>query len=160
MTGSRARRGRRRPTSSVVAAACVAVLAAGGLAGCADQKQKYCDAVSAHQQELSDLVGSGGSDALLRALGPFRDLRSKAPGDITDEWQQVITSVEGLQQALEAAGVDPATYDRTHPPAGLSAADRARIDAAAKQLGGGTTLRALQDLDQEARDVCKTPLTL
>jgi hypothetical protein len=144
----------------VVAVACAAVLAAGGLAGCADRKQTYCDAVSAHQKELSDLVGSGGTDALLKALGPFRDLQSKAPGDITDEWQQVITSIEGLQEALHQAGVDPATYDRAHPPAGLSPADRARIDAAARQLGGGTTLRALQDLDQEARDVCKTPLTL
>jgi hypothetical protein len=142
-----------------VAAAALALLA-GGLAGCADEQQRYCDAVTAHQRELSDLVGSGDPDALLRALGPFRDLRSHAPGDISDEWQQVITSIEGLQRALDAAGVDPATYDRAHPPAGLSAADRSRIDAAAKELGSGTTLRALQDLDQQARDVCKTPLTL
>jgi len=160
MIGSRARRGRRRRASSVVAAGCVAMLVAGGLAGCADRKEKYCDAVSAHQRELSDLVGSGGPDALLKAVGPFRDLQAQAPSDITDEWQQVITSIVGLQKALEAAGVDPASYDRAHPPAGVSEADRARIDAAAKQLGSGTTLRALQDLDQEARDVCKTPLTL
>ena len=160
MTGSQTRRGRGRRTSSLVAGGCVAVLVAGGLTGCADRKERYCDAVSAHQRELSDLVGSGGPDALLRAVGPFRDLQSKAPGDITDEWQQVITSIAGLEKALEAAGVDPATYDRAHPPAGLSRSDRARIDAAAKQLGSGTTLRALQDLDQEARDVCKTPLTL
>jgi len=159
MTGPTTPRSRRRRTP-VLAAACAAALAVGGLAGCGDRTGEYCDAVSAHQKELSDLVGSGRPDALLKALGPFRDLRSKAPGDITDEWQQVITSIEGLQRALDAAGVDPATYDRAHPPAGVSAAARARIDAAAKQLGSGTTVRALQDLDQEARDVCKTPLTL
>jgi hypothetical protein len=166
MSGPGTPHGRRRrtravaPAARLAALAGVAALAAGGLAGCADQKERYCDAVASHQRELTDLVGSGGPDALLRALGPFEDLRSKAPGDITDEWQQVITSIEGLQEALQAAGVDPRTYDRAHPPAGLSVADRARIDAAAKQLGSGTTLRALQDLDQEARDVCKTPLTL
>ena len=130
------------------------------LAGCGSQQDEYCGAVKDHQRELSDIVGSGDPDALLQALDVFRDLQGKAPGDITDEWQQVVTSIEGLQKALEDAGVDPATYDRAHPPAGLSADDRARIDAAAKALGSGTTLRALQDLDQQARDVCKTPLTL
>ena len=130
------------------------------LAGCGSDQDAYCGAVKDHQTELSDIVGSGGPDALLKALDIFRDLQDKAPGDITDEWQQVVTSIEGLQQALEDAGVDPATYDRSKPPAGLSADDRAKIDAAAKALGSGTTLRALQDLDQEARDVCKTPLTL
>ena len=132
-----------------------ALVACGG-----SDQDEYCAAVEDHQQELSDLVGSGDPDALLRALDAFHDLQDKAPGDITDEWQQVVTSIEALQQALDDAGIDPATYDRDHPPAGLSAEDRARIDAAAQQLGGGTTLRALQDLDQQARDVCKTPLTL
>ncbi|MBI2246086.1 MAG: hypothetical protein HYU55_19760 [Nocardioides sp.] len=130
------------------------------LAACGSGPDDYCAAVKDHQQELSDLVGSGAPDALLKALGPFRDLRDHAPEDITDEWQQVVGRIEALAEALDDAGVDPATYDRDHPPAGVSAADKARIDAAAAQLGSGTTLRALQDLDQQARDVCRTPLTL
>ncbi|WP_395691631.1 hypothetical protein [Nocardioides sp.] len=137
------------------------LLVVSAVTGCGGSEQDdYCAAVKEHQQELSDIVGSGDPDALLRALGTFRDLQGRAPGDITDEWQQVVTSLEALQQALEDAGVDPATYDRAHPPAGLTPAEKARIDAAAAQLGSGTTLRALQDLDQQARDVCKTPLTL
>lgn len=140
---------------AVVGVVLPALTACGG-----SDQDAYCGAVKDHQQELSDIVGSGDPDALLAALDIFRELQDQAPGDITDEWQQVVTSLEALQQALEDAGVDPATYDRAHPPAGLSAEDRARIDAAAKQLGSGTTLRALQDLDQQARDVCKTPLTL
>jgi hypothetical protein len=130
------------------------------LTGCGDQQEDYCSAVKDHQQELSDIVGSGDPDALLKAVDVFEDLQNKAPGDITDEWQQVVSRVVALRDALDAAGVDPSTYDRDHPPAGLSAEDRAAIDAAAKELGSGTTLRALQDLDQQARDVCKTPLTL
>lgn len=128
--------------------------------GCGDPTESYCSAVKDHQSELTRIASDGGNDSLIRALGIFKDLESKAPSDVTDDWQQVIGRVEALDQALEAAGVDPASYDRDHPPAGLSAQERARIDAAARELGGGPTLAALQALDQEARDVCQTPLTI
>lgn len=130
------------------------------LAACGFGKDDYCSAVEDHQQELSDIVGSGEPDALLQALDIFRDLQDRAPDDITDEWQQLVGRIEALAEALDDADVDPATYDRDHPPAGLTEEQKARIDAAAAQLGSGTTLRALQDLDQQARDVCQTPLTL
>ena len=131
-----------------------------GLAACGSDQDAYCEAVEEHQTELSEIVGSGEPDALLRALDVFEELQDEAPGDITDEWQQVVGSIEALRDALEAAGVDPATYDRQDPPADLDPDDQAAIDAAARQVGSGTTLRALQDLDQQARDVCQTPLTL
>jgi hypothetical protein len=130
------------------------------LAACGSDRDAYCKAVAEHQEELSDIVGSGESDALLRALDVFEELRQDAPDDISDEWQQVVGSIEALRDALERAGVDPATYEREDPPDDLAPEDKAAIDAAARQLGGGTTLRALEDLDQQARDVCKTPLTL
>ena len=139
----------------------VAALVLPLLAGCGgDQQDAYCGAVKDHQEELSGIVGSGAPDALLQALPVFRDLQKQAPDDITDEWQQVVGRIEALSEALDDAGVDPATYDRDHPPAGLTEEQRASIDAAATELGSGTTLRALQDLDQQARDVCRTPLTL
>ncbi len=130
------------------------------LAACGSDQDEYCGAVKDHQQELSDIVGSGRPDALLKALDVFETLQDKAPEDITDEWQQVVGRIQALAKALDDAGVDPATYDRDHPPAGLTEEQKARIDAAATELGSGTTLRALQDLDQQARDVCRTPLTL
>lgn len=130
------------------------------LVACGSDQEDYCGAVEEHQQELSDIVGSGEPDALLRALDVFEELQDDAPGDISDEWQQVVGRIEALSDALEDAGIDAAAYDRANPPADLSAEDKAAIDAAAKQLGSGTTLRALQDLDQHARDVCHTPLTL
>jgi hypothetical protein len=137
------------------------VLLAGLLAGCGgDSKDEYCNAVKAHQTELSDIVSTGKPDALIDALDIFHDLQDKAPGDITDEWQQLVGRIEALRDALDDAGVDPATYDRASPPEGLTAEQKARIDAAATELGSGTTLRALQDLGQQARDVCQTPLTL
>lgn len=143
----------------------LAVLVAGlalllPLTACGSDKEAYCEAVEEHQAELSDIVGSGEPDALIAALEIFEELQEDAPDDISDEWQQVVSRIEALRDALDDAGLDPATYDRSDPPADLAAEDRAAIDAAAKELGSGTTVRALQDLDQQARDVCKTPLTL
>ncbi|MFC4786146.1 hypothetical protein ACT8ZV_16825 [Nocardioides sp. MAHUQ-72] len=129
-------------------------------AGCGDSKDDYCSAVEEHQQELTDITSDGGQDSLIRALDIFKDLQDKSPSDISDEWQQVVGRVEALDEALQAAGVDPASYDRKNPPDGLSEEEKARIDAAARELGSGPTLAALQALDQEARDVCQTPLTL
>ena len=130
------------------------------LVACGDDQDDYCAAVTDRQKELSELVSSGEPDAMIQALDIFRDLQDQAPSDISDEWQQVVGSVEALQKALDDAGVDAATYDRDTPPAGLSAARKKAIDAAATRLGGGETLRALKDLDQQARDVCHTPLSL
>ena len=126
----------------------------------ADPQEEYCGAVREHQQELTEIVGSGGQDSLLRAQDVFRDLRSKAPSDIADEWQQVVTRIQALDRALRDAGVDPATYDRRTPPDGLSGAEKAAIDSAARELGSGPTLAAFQGLQQEVLDVCHTPLTL
>jgi hypothetical protein len=126
----------------------------------ADPQEEYCAAVQEHQKELTEIVGSGGQDSLLRAEDVFQDLRSKAPADIADEWQQVVTRIEALDRALREAGVDPATYDRRRPPAGLSGTDKDAIDSAARELGSRSTLDALGGLDQQARDVCRTPLSL
>ena len=88
------------------------------LAGCSSDQDDYCDAVQSHQKDLSEIVGSSEPDALLQALDAFHDLQDKAPRDIKDEWQQVVTTLEALQHALDDAGVDPSTYDRDDPPAG------------------------------------------
>jgi hypothetical protein len=141
--------------------AVAALLAAALLVtGCADQKEKYCDAVKDHQQELGEILGGGSPDALLKALPIFRDLADDAPEDLRDEWKTVIDAVAGLQEALEDAGVDPATYDRDHPPEGLSQADQDAIDAAARQLSSEETVTALSGVDQQAKDVCGTPLQI
>jgi hypothetical protein len=136
----------------------VALLVALLVTGCADQKEKYCDAVKDHQQELGEVLGDGSPNALLKALPIFRDLAEEAPEDLRDEWRTVIDALDGLEQALDDAGVDPATYDRDHPPAGLSQADKDAIDAAAGQLTSEQTVAAFNGVDQQAKDVCGTPL--
>jgi hypothetical protein len=134
------------------------VLAIGSAGGCADEKETYCNAVKDHQQELGKVLGEGSPDALLNALPIFRDLADKAPVDIRDEWRTVIDAVAGLQKALEDADVDPATYDRDHPPEGLSEDEKGAIDAAARRLASEQTVNAFNGVDQQAKDVCGTPL--
>jgi hypothetical protein len=141
------------------AQALVLVVALGvGMSGCRSDQQKYCDAVKDHQQKLGELLGDGSADALLEALPVFNDLAGDAPEDIRDDWKVVVDALQGLQDALEDAGVDPATYDRDHPPAGLSQAHKDAIDAAATVVGSQDTQTALNAVDQEAKDVCGTPL--
>lgn len=122
--------------------------------------EDYCDAVQEHQKELTEQVANGGPAALIDTLDTFRDLEEKAPRDIKDEWQLVIRRIEVLQQALEAADVDPSDYDRNNPPAGLSPQEQAGIDAAAQELGSQATLDAFAGLQQQALDVCQTALSL
>lgn len=145
---------------SVLALAVVLTLATPGLGACG-RGQSYCGAVKAHQASLGSLAG-GGDDrtALLRALPIFEDLHDRSPGDVADDWQLLVTRVRGLETALHEAGVDPATYDPAHPPAGTTAADRARIRRAAAELAAPDTQQALTSVQQEVLDVCHTPLYL
>ncbi len=113
-----------------------------------------------HQAELGELLAEAGPDALLKALPTFRELQDEAPSDIGDEWQQVVRSLEALEQAQEDAGVDPATYDPKHPPEGVSDDQVAAIASAADQVGSAETQEALKGLEQQALDVCQTPLSL
>lgn len=143
-----------------MAALAVAALAT-TLAGCGgDPYAGYCDSVKSHQDQLTRTLGAGGPQALLEALPTFEDLRRDAPEDIADDWAVLTKALDDLRDALKAAGVDPATYEPGTPPAGVSRADRDRIAAAATEVGGERTRAALAAVDQQARDVCHTSLTL
>jgi hypothetical protein len=140
----------------VVALALVASLGA----GCSSDKENYCDAVKEHQKDLGEIVGEASPTALLDALPIYKELQAEAPGDITDEWQQVVRSLDALQQALDDAGVDPAAYNPKKPPEGVSKDQVDAIADAADRVGSLETQRALQGLEQESLDVCQTPLSL
>lgn len=156
-TGS-PRTGRRR-----AGVAALLGLAVGGslLGGCSsDPFEAYCERVEEHQEALTEAVAGGGPDALLAVLPQLRDLRDAAPGDVVDEWQQVVGRLEALEDALESADVDAASYDREDPPEDLSEEERTAIDAAARELVRPETAQALAALETQVRDVCQTPLYL
>ena len=128
--------------------------------GCSEPTSAYCEAVEENQKELGEIRAEGGPTALLEALPIFEDLAAEAPVDIRDEWDIVIDALQALQKALEDAGVDPATYDHENPPPGLTDTERGRIEAAASEVQSPRTVDALAGVQQQALDVCKTPLSL
>lgn len=128
--------------------------------GADDAFSTYCDEVKAQQQPITEALAAGPSAGLLTALPSFEKLKAKAPSDIADEWGVVVQRITTLQKALEDAAVDPATYDVKNPPARLAPEAQAAIAAAADGLGTVEMQAALAGVEQEARDVCKTPLSL
>lgn len=123
--------------------------------------QDYCEEVDARQGEITEALAAGGeTSGLIQALPSFEALAAKAPDDIADDWDVVIERIHDLVDALDAADVDPDSYDRRHPPAGLDPDDRDAIDAAATALVSATTGHAMSSVQQHARDVCKTSLAL
>ncbi len=135
----------------------------GLLGGCGEPSAEevradYCASVKEHQRALSERLADRSPTSLLEALPVLRQLADAAPGDIADDWQVVLTAIGGLDEALSDAGVDPATYDPERPPESLTRQQRGTIERAAAELLNPRTQDAVAAVDQQARDVCRTPL--
>lgn len=120
----------------------------------------YCDVVAEQRGLIAAATDQGATTGLIAALPSFQALQAKAPADVANDWDTVITAIDDLVGALQDAGVDASTYDRAHPPTGVDKQQRQAIDAAATRLGSAPTREALAAVDQEARDVCHSPLML
>jgi hypothetical protein len=127
---------------------------------CGGADEDYCGSVKEHQAELTDVTASGAPSALLDALPILRDLSTRAPDDISDEWQVLLDPLERLDEAVRAADVDPASYDPRHLPAGLTDGERQRIEDAGAALADPAVGAAFDGIQQQAKDVCHTPLSL
>jgi hypothetical protein len=141
----------------------LAALLGSALAGCGaddDPFAAYCDEVRAQQQPVTEALATDGPTALIEALPSFTALSERAPDDIADEWSTLVGAIHGLVEALEDAGVDPATYDRDASSGEVTTEQQAAIDAAARRLTAPETVLALDAVQQQARDVCKNPLSL
>lgn len=157
----------RRPSSrdSVLVVAVLVAAAVVGLVllrevGSEEPFADYCAEVEERRGDIGAALAAGETTGLIRALPSFEALAEKAPDDIRDEWRTVVTSVRDLRDALDEAGVDAASYDPQKPPADIGAEQREAIRAAALRLGSADTARALAGVEQQARDVCKSPLSL
>jgi hypothetical protein len=133
------------------------------LAGCGEPSAEevrtdYCETVAEQQRALSDRLADRSPTVLLDAQPIFRDLAAEAPSDIADDWDVLLDAIDGLDRALADAGVDPATYDAAKPPSDLTDEQRDTIERAAAELLNPRTEEAVAAVDQQARDVCGTPL--
>jgi hypothetical protein len=141
----------------------LAALLGATLTGCGgedDPFAAYCDQVQEQQKPLTEALSSAGPTALIDALPSFEALSEESPDDLVDEWSTLTRAIEGLVETLDDAGVDPASYDREKPPEGVTEEQQSDIDAAARRLTAPETALALESVQQQARDVCKTPLYL
>ena len=132
------------------------------LTGCSQSKEDvradYCEAVTERQRNLGDTLAQESPDALLAALPTFHELADQSPTDIRDEWAVFLDALDGLQEAIDEAGVDPATYDADDPPAQVTQEQQDAIASAADQLFRPEVSTAYDGVKQHAKDVCKTPL--
>lgn len=155
----------------LVSAFCAAAVLLVAVSGCGsddddpyavpERFQEYCAEVETHQADIGEALNTGGeATGLIKALPSFEALAAKAPDDIADDWEVVVERIGELVDALDAAGVDPESYDRRDPPAGIDQEQKEAIDAAAVALVSATTGLAMSSVQQHARDVCGTPLLL
>ena len=63
---------------------------------------------------------------------PTATCAARRPSDIADDWTQVVTRCDALQEALDDADVDPSSYDPGTTPGDLAGDDRRAIEAAAR----------------------------
>ena len=130
------------------------------LCGCGDQEEKYCDALRKDRTRIDEIINASGGDALLAGLPVFRDLADEAPDDLTDEWQTFVNALEGLQDALDEAGVKPAEFRDGRIPASVTGDARRTIVAAADTLSSPPVVSAVSGIETQGRDVCKVNLGL
>ena len=147
---------RRRPPRL----ATLAVVLLLALAACGDTTESYCEDLEKQRKQIAEMIESGSPSALLSNLPMLRDLAEKSPDDLADEWQTFIGALEGLDEAIEDAGVLPSDFKDGQPPAGLSEADKKAIADAAGQIRTEDVVAAASGIEQQARDVCKVNLGL
>ena len=141
-------------------AAVVAAVMLFSLTGCGDPTEDYCSQLREDRKEFAEMLESQSSSALLGNLPMLRELSEKSPDDLKDEWQTYLRAIEGLDQAIDDAGVKPSDFDDGKPPSDLSEADQKAIAEAAGQITTEEVIAAASGIEQQARDVCKINLGL
>ena len=146
---------RRRSTSAL---ATLVLVLTGGLIGCSsDPDEAYCEALREEKQQLSELAGQAGeagSDVLGPTLTSLRTLEDEAPSELEDEYATVVNAWEALLDAVAAAGIDPAEYDREQTLRELDPADARRLRQTADVLASPRVVDASAGIEDHARQVC------
>lgn len=136
-------------------------LAVGGLSACGEEDpfEAYCDVVAAEAPELAQALDrDDGAAGLLPGLPSFERLADAAPDDIADDWSVIVQRLGTLADALEEAGVDPADYDPSDPPDGVTDEQQEAIRLGAGSVGTEAVQEALQHVQEQSRAVCKQEL--
>jgi hypothetical protein len=127
---------------------------------CGNDEASYCSALESRQKLFAEMQDDPSGLGLLAHRSTLHDLGDKAPDDLRDEWQTFLGALDAFTKTLDELGVKPGDFVDGKPPAGLSAADRARIADAAGELSSQDVVEAADGIEQQAKDVCKLQLGL
>lgn len=122
-----------------------------------DDREDYCDLVESRAEELTRTVDEGGAGAFIELLPTLQELGRAAPGDLKDEWRTFLNALEALRDVLEETGVEPEEVDGKLPD-DLTGDERRRVRSTAALLGSPEVVTAVQGIEQQALDVCHTPI--
>jgi hypothetical protein len=139
--------------AAVVRTAAVVLLA--GLAACSDAEDDYCDALTAEQEELTELAARESGDVLTPTAEAFERLQAAAPDELRDEWDTVVGAYEVLVGTIQDVGVDPADYDADDPPDDVTPDEERRLVAAASALESARVTDAIGGIEEHAGTVCE-----
>jgi len=146
---------------TALAAGVVIVLGLALGTGCSDATDDYCTTLTdekATLDRLSERAGDAGSGVLAESIDVFERLRDAAPDDLRDEWVSYVNAWQGLEVALERAGVDAGVFERGEQPEGVGDAEYDAVRDAADKMRSGPVVDAAAGIEQHAIDVCGVDL--
>lgn len=129
-----------------------------GLTACGDPGEPYCRALKEAQPAFAEMADDPAGLLSHRPL--LRQLAGKAPDDLTDEWQTLLSALDAFALALDKAGIDPAEFGGTDGLSGLDEDQRTEVAQAASQLAAPDVADATNGIGQQAADVCKVQIGL
>ncbi|WP_067441486.1 hypothetical protein [Nocardioides jensenii] len=151
------RRTRARSGGGLVLAVLLLVTAGCGDPSPDEARKTYCAQVKKDADEITRIVDEGGAGAALQVLPKLEELADLAPRDLTDEWQTYLNALHGWRDALDDTGLEPSDVDEGLPR-DLSREDRRRLLGAISEVQGPEVKQAAEGIEQQALDVCGTPL--
>lgn len=150
------------PTRRTVVVLAAVVAAATTLVACSGSDQDdYCAALTdekATLERLSQRADDPAGGALSESIDVFERLRDASPEDIRDEWTTYVIAWQGLESALERAGVDAGVFTEGERPEGVSEAELDAVRDAADKMRSQPVVDAAGGIEQHATDVCGVDL--
>jgi len=157
--------------------AAAAVLALGALTGCGDSTdstdgsggadsadsadagnsaEEYCNELKSAQDAFASFNGDDPTK-FSDAMQQLRDLSGQAPDDISGDWQTMVQAMDGLEAAVEDAGLsfeDLTTLGDGALPEGVTPEDITKLQADIKALDDPKVEQAADKISAHAKSEC------
>ena len=142
-----------------------AVLALGALTGCGDSTESadggnstedYCEELTAAKDAFASFDG-GDPTKFSDAIKQLRDLSGQAPDEISGEWQTMVQAMDGLEAAVEYAGLtfeDLDTLGEGSLPEGVTLDDITKLQADIAALDDPKIEQAGNTISEHAQSEC------